>query len=211
MDFICALDKILWILKKNSRTTFCQMWVRIFNNNLKMSLLTILWHSYQLCWCCQSLLWRNENPWYSCLSQLHHGSFHCYWCAILTYFYHATNQIFLQDASSCCLKNFYYPKRKINFKTWAPNDFALIYDDYDKIFLSTCDRITKLYVLPNTKISWLTKLWVCVLILSAFAVHMTCCQMSSTCLQNFKIYVLLWIAQDLTNLKNVYRFYGADN
>ena len=37
-------------------------WVRMFNINLKMSLLVILWPSSWSCWCCRSLMLRNENP-----------------------------------------------------------------------------------------------------------------------------------------------------
>ena len=36
-------------------------WVRMFNINLKMSLIAILWPLHWLCWCCRSLVLRNEN------------------------------------------------------------------------------------------------------------------------------------------------------
>ena len=51
---------------------------------------------------------------------------------------------------------------KFSFIIWAHNDLILISDYLYKIFWPTCERIvTKLHVLPITKISWLTKLWVC--------------------------------------------------
>ena len=46
----------------------------MFNTNLKMSLLVILWHLHWLHWCHRSLLFWNGKSWYPCFLQFHLGS-----------------------------------------------------------------------------------------------------------------------------------------
>ena len=66
----------------------------------------------------------------------------------------------------------------------------MIYDNYDKIFLSIYDGIVnKLHIFP--KQNFIAYKVVCVLTLLTLTAHKIHCQMSSTCLQNFGIYVLL--------------------
>ena len=60
--------KFLWILKFGINLSFiwifiAKWWVRMFNTNLKISLLAIFWHSHWSCWCCRSLLFLGmKNP-----------------------------------------------------------------------------------------------------------------------------------------------------
>ena len=92
----------------------------------------------------------------------------------------------------------------------AGNDLGLIYDNYNKIFFSLCDGIVnKLHIFPIQ--NFIAYKVMCILTLSALTAHKTCCQMSSICLQNFKFCVLLWIAQCLIDLKNIYTFFWMDN
>ena len=81
-----------------------------------------------------------------------------------------------------------------------------MYDNCDKI---SDGILIKLHVLPDTKFHGL-QICVCVDLVSSYCTK-TCCQMSSTCLQNFKIYVLPQIKKYSINLKNIYRFCLMDN
>ena len=86
-------------------------WVRTFNINLKMFLLSNTPTFTLIVLVSQITNVKEWKCWYSCFSQLHQGSFHCcHWCGIFTYHGDATNQIFCKGAFSWHLKHSHLEK-----------------------------------------------------------------------------------------------------